>query len=233
MSNIINALRKPMVGVLAVLTLACLGLTACGGSSGTSTNAAAAGAAATSTAGTSAGTPTSTSGSSGQGNGSRSANPRFLAIRECLQKNGITLPKRTPGSSGPPPGTSRLGLPKGVTPAQYEAAVKKCGGGRSVGGAGFRRANSPVFRQALAKYDMCLRQNGVNLPAPNTSGRGPTFSTKGINTSGPQFKAATAKCRATLIAAFRSLPRAKGAPGAGASPPAGGSAAGGEGTPSG
>ena len=62
---------------------------------------------------------------------------RFAAMRECLQKNGITLPKRTPGQR---PVRRRLSrrrrwqrrrrpqLPKGVTRAQYEAAVKKCGG---------------------------------------------------------------------------------------------------------
>jgi hypothetical protein len=122
-----------------------------------------------------------------------------------------------------------------VTRAQYEAALKKCGGGNFAGagvgrsgGPGFGRANSPVFRQALAKYATCLRQNGVNIPAPNTSGNGPIFSTKGLNPSSPQFRAATMKCRGTLIGAFRRPPGANGAQGAGGSPPAGGQAQGGE-----
>jgi hypothetical protein len=138
-----------------------------------------------------------------------------------LQKNGITLPKRTPGS-GPPPGTSRLGLPKGVTAKQYEAAVKKCGGGRFAGaGGGFRRANSPVFNQALTKYAACLRQNGIDIPAPNTSGKGPIFSTKGIDTASPKFKAATMNCRATLIGAFRGR-RGSGSAAGTSTAPAGG-----------
>jgi hypothetical protein len=49
----------------------------------------------------------------------------------------------------------------------------------------------------------CLRQNGVNVPVPNTSGNGPAFNLKGVNTSSPQFRAAALKCRATLIEAFR------------------------------
>ncbi len=118
-------------------------------------------------------------------------------MRECLQKNGITLPKRTPGSrpgGGFIPGAGAGGgpqLPSGVTRAQYEAALKKCGGGsghffRRGGAAG--RLNNPVFKAALAKYGNCLRQNGIKLPAPNTSGNGPIFNTKGINTASSQFK---------------------------------------------
>jgi hypothetical protein len=154
-------------------------------------------------------------------------------MRECLQKNGITLPKRTPGA-GPPaggiPGAGAPNLPKGVTAAQYEAAVKKCGGGRfrpgAAGGGHFQRANGAVFKQAIAKFGECLRQNGIDIPAPNTSGKGPIFSTKGINTRSPQFRAATTKCRSVLTSAFK---RPQGAGAASGAPPAaaGGQAAGG------
>jgi hypothetical protein len=66
--------------------------------------------------------------------------------------------------------------------------------------------SSPRFRQALTKFAACLRQNGVNLPAPNTSGKGPVFPTKGINPSSPQFKAAEIKCRSVLRAGLESRP---------------------------
>jgi hypothetical protein len=227
MPNIKNAFRTPVVSVLVVLAFACLGLTACGGSSGST--ASQSNAAATSTAGASTGTSTSSaspsSGSSGQGNRPPNGNPRFAAVRECLQKNGITLPKRTPGAGGP---SGRPGLPKGVTPAQYAAAVKKCGGGGRFGAGNghFQRANNPVFKQALAKFGACLRQNGINIAAPNTSGKGPIFSTKGIDTRSPQFRAATAKCRSTLTAALRPQ-GANGASGAGGSTPNAGQPAGG------
>jgi hypothetical protein len=156
-------------------------------------------------------------------------------MRECLQKNGITLPARPSGARGPGGGGFLGGangptLPKGVTRAQYEAALKKCGGGRFAAGGngGFRRINSPVFRQALAKYSECLRQNGVNIAAPNTSGKGPIFNTKGVNTNSPQFKSAVMKCRGTLISAFRRRPGTTGATGAGGAPPAGGQTQGSE-----
>ena len=223
--------HKPAFAVVVLLLLASLGLAACGSSSSSTTsssaNAASTGAASgTSSTGAASTTPSAP--------GSARGSARFAAMRECLQKNGITLPKRTPGArpgAGFVPGAGAGGgpqLPSGVTRAQYEAALKKCGGGsghffRRGGAAG--RLNNPVFKTALTKYGDCLRQNGINLPAANTSGKGPIFDTKGIDTNSSQFKAASAKCRSALLGAFR---RPAGAPGAAGTPPAGTAPAGGE-----
>lgn len=192
--------RRPAVAALVILLAACIGLAACGSSksplTSSSTNATAA-------------TPSAATNQGQAGRARGGLGKRFAAMRECLQKNGITIPRRTPGSR-PGPGGGFLGagggpqLPKGVTRAQYEAAVKKCGGfpaGRFAGGAA--RTNSPAFRQALVKFAECLRSNGIKVPAPNTSGKGPIFSTKGLNTASPQFRSATMKCRSALAAAFR------------------------------
>jgi hypothetical protein len=228
----INSNRRPFAasaGVLALL-LACLGLAACGGSSKSSSSTTATNAAAA--------TSTSTTGGTGKGPGGPNSS-RFTVLRECLQKNGITLPKRTPGQRRPSGAGGVLGggggaagpqLPKGVTRAQYEAALKKCGGNASAGGAG-RRFNSPAFKTALAKFATCMRENGVNIPAPNTSGSGPIFNTKGIDTASAQFKTAETKCSSDLRAGFRGGAGANGAPGGpggaggngapGAAPPAG------------
>ncbi len=223
--------RKPAIAAVVVLLLACLGLVACGSSSSSTTSSSANAASTGGASGTSStGSTSTTPGAPGSGRGSA----RFAAMRECLQKNGITLPKRTPGShqgGGFVPGAGAGGgpqLPGGVTRAQYEAALKKCGGGsghffRRGGAAG--RLNNPVFKAALTKYGDCLRENGIKLPAPNTSGNGPIFDTKGINTASSQFKSASAKCRSALAGAFS---RPAGAPGATGGPPAGGPPAGGE-----
>jgi hypothetical protein len=208
--------RRPLAAsaVVLALLLACLGLAACGGSSKSSSTTATNAAAATTTASTS----TSTTGGAGKGPGGRNSG-QFVALRECLQKHGITLPKRTagqrrPGGAGGFIGGGAAGpqLPKGVTRAQYEAAVKKCGGNAFAGGAG-RRFNNPAFKSALAKFATCLRANGVNIPAPNTSGNGPIFNTKGIDTASAQFKTAETKCSADLRSGFRGRSGANGAPG--------------------
>ncbi len=209
MSHITISPRNSATAAALILLLACLGLSACGGSSSSKTaNAAATASSSSGSTGTgSTGTGSTGPGATGPGATGPGAG-RFSKMRECLQKNGITLPKATPGARGPR-GLGFLGagggaLPKGVTRAQLQAAMQKCGGGGGRvlrgGPAGF---SNPALKTALAKFAQCLRQNGVNVPAPNTSGRGPVFGTKGLNTSSPQFRAATTKCRGALMGAFR------------------------------
>jgi hypothetical protein len=196
---------KPTLAVLA-LALASLALAACGSSSKSSSSTTATASASTSTAG-----------------GTKDARGRFSELRECLQKNGVTPPKFTPGQR--PPGGGFLGgsggaggpqLPKGMTRAQYEAVLKKCGGDFTRGG-GFAgigsRFGSPAAKEALDKFAACMRENGVNVPSPNTSGKGPVFNTKGLNPSSAQFKEAESKCRPDLQGAFRARPGGGAAPG--------------------
>jgi hypothetical protein len=126
-------------------------------------------------------------------------------VRECLQKHGVRLPTSPGGARGLLLGGTNL--PKGVTRTQLQSAMSKCLSGRGFpgggpGARGFSRARSPRFQQALGLFAACLRKNGVNVPQPNTSGAGPVFSTKRLDTASPQFKAATAKCRPALIGAL-------------------------------
>jgi hypothetical protein len=207
MPHIQSKRSRPATAVL-VLVLASVVLAACGSSSSSSS---------TSTASASA--TTSTTGGTGALGG------RFAAIRECLQKSGITLPNRTPGQRPSPGAGGFLGggaptLPKGVTRAQYEAALKKCGGFSRGGFRGFGGSfNSPAGKQALAKFATCMHENGVNVPAPNTSGKGPIFDAKGLDTSSAKFRTAEAKCRIDLQGLFRARPGGAGAPGSPSTPP--------------
>jgi hypothetical protein len=154
----------------------------------------------------------SSTGTSASASASKAGAPnsqRFTALRSCLAKQGITLPtprggRRPPSQGGPAvPGGRPFGgaggpqrqLPNGVSRSQYQAALKKCGGGNFPGA---NRFNSAASKAALAKFAACMRENGVSLPAPNTSGSGPVFNTKGINVKSSSFTAAQAKCRSTL-----------------------------------
>jgi hypothetical protein len=150
------------------------------------------------------------------GGGARGAG-RFTALRECLKKEGITLPQRVPGGKTgtrrpPSGGAIPFGgggggggfqggrVPKGVDKAEFEAALKKCGGGGRVPGrfgAG-GRLRSPAFTKALASFATCMRKNGVDVPKPNTSGSGPIFSTKGLDTGSAKFRSAQQKCSSLL-----------------------------------
>lgn len=223
--------RKPTAVVaLPFMLLACAGLTACGSSStGTSSTAANAAATSTPAAGTastgstpSGGAATGTTPTTPSGSAAPAGASRFAAVRECLEKNGVTLPARPPGGGTPRRGgpggllggagaSGGFKPPKGMTSAQYQEVLKKCGGGfragnfRGAGAGGAGHAlGSPRFRQALASFAACLRQNGINIPAPNTDGKGPIFNTTGIDTASPKFKQAEIKCRPALLAGLRS-----------------------------
>ncbi|MGD0455603.1 MAG: hypothetical protein ABSB69_18615 [Solirubrobacteraceae bacterium] len=210
MPHIHSKSSRPATAAL-VLVLASLVLAACGGSSSTTK---------TTTAATSASATTPTTGTTSKG---RFPAGRFLALRECLKKNGITLPSRTPGQAPSPGAGGLLGgangpaLPKGVTKAQYEAVLKKCGGGLRRGGFGGvkSRLSTPEAKKALAKFAACMRENGIKIGEPNTSGKGAIFNTKGINTTTAQFATAETKCRSNLRGAFGARPGA----GSGESPP--------------
>jgi hypothetical protein len=204
--------RNPALAALLLL-LASLALAACGSSSSSTTSSA------------------TTTNSAAHG----ATASRFAAVRACLQKNGITLPKPTPGQGRPGGGFQGSGgphLPAGVTRAQYEAAIKKCGGfsgGRFGAGFGGRALSTPAGKAALAKFATCMHENGVNVPPPNTSGKGPIFNDNGLNTTSSKFRAAQTKCSSALRGLFRAHPGGTG--GASPTPGGGGAGAPGEATP--
>jgi hypothetical protein len=215
----------PLVG-LALLLCASLVLAACGGSSAGSNSA------------TSASTSATSAGKSATAAGKGAGSATSAALRSCLAKQGITLPSASAGaspqSSAPPTGSSaqRPGggfkLPKGESTTQLQAALKKCGGGSFPAGAGARFGGASSSK-TLAKFSVCMREHGVKLPTANTSGKGPVFNTKGLNTSSATFKAAESKCSSDLGAAGAG----GGAPAGGGTPPGGGGAPGGGAPPAG
>jgi len=206
MQEIRVALRRRMGLAVSIGVLVALALSACGGSSsgGSSTATQANAAAPGTTASTATGTTTHAPGGSTTPSGGvgRSRGSRGGALRECMQRNGIKLPTQRGGLRGLFLGGATL--PPGVTRSQLQAAIRQCVGNRFGGrfAGGPRVAQNPAFRQALGSFAACLRQSGVSVPSPNTSGKGPVFSTKGLDTNTPKFKAAVTRCRPALTAAF-------------------------------
>jgi hypothetical protein len=205
MPQITSNRLRPAVASALLMLLAGLLLAACGGGSSSKSSSS-----------------SSTSTSAKAGAGARGQfGARGAALRTCLQKNGITLPERKAGQRGTPGAGGPFGaggagaaakLPNGVTRAQLQAALKKCGGSQFRGGKGFAAGGA----QRFAKFAACMRKNGVKLPQPNTSGKGPIFNTKGIDTTSASFKAADAKCVRELRPSGGAQPGGGGAPGGGA-----------------
>ncbi len=214
-----------LIALAAILVAAALGLAACGGSSSTTTttettaNAAATGTTTTgtsSTGTTSTGTSStattpgaSTTGASPTGTTPAARAARFAAVRTCLSKKGITLPQG--GAGGFPGAGGGAQLPSGMSRAQFAEALQSCGVGFKGsnhfgrGAGGFKNPyNNPRFHPVLVRLSACLRQNGINVGEPNTSGKGPIFDTKGLNTGSKKFKTAMANCRYTLLGALKS-----------------------------
>jgi len=178
---------RPLALPAAIMaTGAVLALAACGGSSGSPS------------------ATTKNASASTQSSASRAS--RYTALRECLQKQGVKLPSRRPGSAQPGGGGLPFGgggdfkPPEGASQTKFREALKKCGAGNFAGGR--RRFGAAANKAALTKFAQCMKENGVKLPAPNTTGKGPVFDTKGIDTTSAAFKAAETKCRTDLRGAF-------------------------------
>jgi hypothetical protein len=164
--------------------VAALALSACGSSSKSGGS-------------TSAGTA-ATAAARATGGADQSITSRFSALSECLRKQGITLPQRRSGTTGGFFGGGHFELPSGVTPAQLAAAMKKCGAPSLASSGGQPSLANPAFRTNLTRFAACMRESGVPLPAPNTSGSGSIFNTARLDTSSPHFRAAFAKCHGIL-----------------------------------
>jgi hypothetical protein len=176
-----------LVSCLALAVLVAVVMAACGGSSKSSSSTG------TSTVAKAASTGGAYPGPAGRTK--RELEIRGIAMRKCLQKNGVKLPK---GTTGP-------GLPKGVTRAQYKAALKKCGGGIARRG---NLASNRAFKQALVKFTACLASNGVKLPAHT----GSEPSLNGVNTSTASYRRARAACMPVLTAALKAAAKSSPAP---------------------
>ena len=144
---------------------------------------------------------------------SNSSSTSRTALRTCLQKHGVTLPKRPAGGGppvggapggGPPPGAGGGGFFGGgggggqFSNPKFRAAIQACGGGNFRGGA--RRFRGRISHTAINNYVACVRKHGYpQMPSANFSGKGPVFPSS-IRTN-PKFQSASKACASTLVPA--------------------------------
>jgi hypothetical protein len=176
-----SALRRAIAAL--ALALASLALAACGGSSGKSSSSA-------------TGAPTAKSSTSA----SSTPASQPARLRACLKRLGIQVP-----SSVNTVADLVAHPPKGVSRAQLISAVQGCGG-ISGGLADVKpRVSATAYKQAFVNFVACMREQGVSLPTPDTSGKGPVVDTKGVDTGGAKYRAAARKC-APIIRKVLAIP---------------------------
>jgi hypothetical protein len=99
-------------------------------------------------------------------------------------------------------------VPKGSSRTRIFAAVQGCA--ELSPGLAVPKSTTSVtaYKQAFVNFVSCMRAHGVNLPSPNTSGKGPLLDTKGTDTTSAQYKAAIATC-SSIVSRVLSLPTIK------------------------
>jgi hypothetical protein len=140
--------------------------------------------------------PTSTGpGGSSSGQGSvtaTSANARLVAFARCMRSHGVSdFPD--PGGSGALPKESAQQL--GVSDSAYRTATRACAHLLPNGGNGPDQAQVQRAKTLGLQFARCMRQHGVALPDPGSTGRIPDPASLGIDQGSPQFEAANQACR--------------------------------------
>jgi hypothetical protein len=123
-----------------------------------------------------------------------------VKFAQCMREHGIDFPDPQRGANG----LVRMMGPKNLNPndPKLKSANSECqkflqaGGGPAPDAATQAKA-----RDAFVKFAQCMRQHGVDIPDPKSSGGGLTFQIGGkggLNPQSPKFKAADKVCHSLL-----------------------------------
>lgn len=134
-------------------------------------------------------------------NGSAALPEFFGHLNACLKAHGIAHPEASTSAADAERsipallGVAGIPVPDGVTNAQYEAALKRCGVtnvhvGRSP-------ITSALVKGRIASIMSCLARNGYTLPAPNFIGSGPVVDTTRIDVGSARWRATAMGCSVT------------------------------------
>ena len=143
------------------------GLTACGGSSSTSTS------------GTS------------QGTGQQQRIAALTQFAGCARAHGVPVPD--PNSQGQIAGGDRLRQQYQNTP-QGRATLRACGSYLKKAVPQLTPANTLQFRQAVLQSARCMRAHGIPVPDPGPDGAINPGAAASINQASPQYQQAQRAC---------------------------------------
>jgi hypothetical protein len=121
---------------------------------------------------------------------------RSAAIRSCLEAHGIRPPKSQPNSQSMQ--EPKLRLPPGVSRAEAEADLRKCGIELPHRPTPQQLLQGPQVVARLDAFAKCMRRHGMRLPKPNTSGNGPIFNVPAALIESAAFQLAETVCRPLL-----------------------------------
>jgi hypothetical protein len=179
-------MRRHTTGVLAVIPVLLLALSACGGG----------------------GTATEDVASVSGGNGSASPSPstsaedpeeQGLKFAQCMREHGIDMPD--PDSEG----RIRMRAERGQDEQKLDEAMKACEQySPKIGGKG-GKAMSKEDQEALLAFARCMREHGIDMPDPDFSGGLAKQKLRGkVRPDDQKFKDAEEACQDKLPARPRS-----------------------------
>lgn len=147
-------------------------------------------------------------------NGSAALPEFFEHLNACLKAHGIAHPEASASAADAERsipallGVAGIPVPDGVTDAQYEAALKRCGV-KNVH-VGRIPITSPLLKSRVAWIRSCLAKNGYTLPAPNFIGPGSVLDTTGIDLGSARWRATAMGCSVTQTLTKTTLSKCMG-----------------------
>jgi hypothetical protein len=112
-----------------------------------------------------------------------------VKFSQCMRQNGVDIPDR--------PGQGGAAALQDIDRAKLQTAIKACQKFQQAAVGNLSSSQRQSFQDAFTKFASCMRQHGVELPAPGTGG-GPPAGGARIDLSDPKVKAATTACRSML-----------------------------------
>jgi hypothetical protein len=122
--------------------------------------------------------------------GSQDERQADLAFARCMRQHGVNMPDPKVEANG----RTEWQLPSGMRKddPRLKAAQQACRQYRANGGQAQRP--SPQQQQEMLAFARCMRQHGINMPAPTPDGRVDMRGIKREVRESPKFKAAERAC---------------------------------------